>query len=154
MNILSKKESQSYQASTRNKQIAEAFYLTHDIEKYGSGFIRIRRAITNYPTMKFEFREFGDGFVSEFNYVEQKISTKGDKIVKKKNVTEKVGEKITSNQQLILDCIAENPRITIADLSLIIGISDRKIEANLQKLKSKGLIERVGADKGGHWRVV
>ena len=34
----------SYQASTRNKQIAESFYLTNDIEKYGSGFIRIRHS--------------------------------------------------------------------------------------------------------------
>ena len=71
----------TYHASTRNKQIAEAFYLTHDIEKYGSGFIRIRQAIANYPTMKFDFHELGDGFVSEFSYTEQKISVKGDKIV-------------------------------------------------------------------------
>jgi len=41
-----------YNASTRNKQIAEALYLTKDIEKYGSGFIRIREAIKEYPTMQ------------------------------------------------------------------------------------------------------
>jgi len=29
----------------------------------------------------------------------------------------------------------------------------RKIEENISKLKSKGLLERVGADKGGYWRV-
>jgi ATP-dependent DNA helicase RecG len=69
----------TYQASTRNKQISEALYLTHDIEKYGSGFVRIRQAITNYPTMKFNFRELGDGFILEFSYSEQKISTQGDK---------------------------------------------------------------------------
>jgi ATP-dependent DNA helicase RecG len=73
--------SDTYQASTRNKQIAEAFYLTHDIEKYGSGFVRIRQAIANYPTMKFNFHEFGDGFVSEFSYTEQKINTKEDKFI-------------------------------------------------------------------------
>jgi predicted HTH transcriptional regulator len=28
-----------YQSRARNKLIAEAFYLTRDIEKYGSGFI-------------------------------------------------------------------------------------------------------------------
>jgi ATP-dependent DNA helicase RecG len=69
----------TYHASTRNKQIAEAFYLTHDIEKYGSGFIRIRQAIADYPTMTFNFHESSDGFVAEFRYTEQKISTKGDK---------------------------------------------------------------------------
>ena len=30
-----------------------AFYLTNDIEEYGSGFIRIRRFIADYPTMEF-----------------------------------------------------------------------------------------------------
>lgn len=34
----------NYQAYTRNKLIAEAFYLTADIEKYGTGFTRIRKA--------------------------------------------------------------------------------------------------------------
>jgi predicted HTH transcriptional regulator len=39
----------TYQSRTRNKLIAEAFYLTGDIEKYGSGFIRVREAIKDYP---------------------------------------------------------------------------------------------------------
>jgi ATP-dependent DNA helicase RecG len=54
----------SYQASTRNKQIAEAFYLTNEIEKYGSGFIRIRKAIADYPTMKFRYQNLGHGFMT------------------------------------------------------------------------------------------
>ena len=32
----------TYQFCTRSKFIAEAFYLTNNIEKYGSGYIRIR----------------------------------------------------------------------------------------------------------------
>jgi ATP-dependent DNA helicase RecG len=32
----------NYQAQTRNKLIAEAFYLTNDTEKYGSGYTRVR----------------------------------------------------------------------------------------------------------------
>ncbi len=39
----------SYPAYARNKLIAEAFYLTGDIEKYGSGFVRVRQAIKKYP---------------------------------------------------------------------------------------------------------
>ncbi len=39
-----------YTASTRNKLIAEAFYLTKDIKKYGSGFMRMRKQISLYPT--------------------------------------------------------------------------------------------------------
>ena len=135
-----------YQASTRNKQIAEAFYLIHDIEKYGSGFIRIRQAIADYPTMKFEFREFGNGFVSEFSYTEQKITTKGDKVIHNYSKTEDMSEKI-------LDIIKIEPYVTIDKLSVLLNKTTRTIERNLSKLKARDLIERIGPDKGGYWEV-
>ena len=61
--------------STRNKRVAEAFYLTHDIEKYGSGFVRIRKAIEDYPTMEFRFRNAEYGSFSELSYVKQKMGS-------------------------------------------------------------------------------
>ena len=39
---IEKLKGDDYQSRARNKLIAEAFYLTRDIEKYGSGFIRER----------------------------------------------------------------------------------------------------------------
>jgi ATP-dependent DNA helicase RecG len=44
--------------------------------------------------------------------------------------------------------------ITISKLSLKIGISERKIRENISKLKKRGLVRRVGPDKGGHWKVL
>ena len=71
-------DTDSYSASTRNKLIAEAFYLTGAIEKYGSGFIRIRKAIKAYPTMQFTYSEASGGFTSEFSYRER--NTGGRKV--------------------------------------------------------------------------
>ncbi|MDO8989317.1 MAG: hypothetical protein Q7U91_06755, partial [Sideroxyarcus sp.] len=34
------------------------------IEKYGSGFIRIRKELKEYPTMKMEFSEIPNGFLA------------------------------------------------------------------------------------------
>ena len=65
----------SYHASARNKLIAEAFYLTGDIEKYGSGFLRIRKEIKSYSTMKINFEEVSNGFLVVLGYDEQKISS-------------------------------------------------------------------------------
>jgi hypothetical protein len=65
----------------------------------------------------------------------------------------RVGKNITPNQQKILNGIAENQHVTTTELSAAVGISTRKIEANLQKLKAMGLIERVGARKNGCWVV-
>ena len=66
---------------------------------------------------------------------------------------EKVGEKLTPNQTLIIELIKENNRITIAKLSKAVGIANKNIENNLKTLKEKGLIKRVGPAKGGYWEV-
>ena len=51
-----------YVSSIRNKLLAEAFYLMGDIEKYGTGFVRIRQWLKNYPEISYEIREIGDFF--------------------------------------------------------------------------------------------
>jgi predicted HTH transcriptional regulator len=35
-----------------------------------------------------------------------------------------------------------------------IKISQRKIKENIAKLKEKGIIERLGSTKNGHWEVI
>ncbi|MCL2182248.1 MAG: winged helix-turn-helix transcriptional regulator [Chitinispirillia bacterium] len=65
--------------------------------------------------------------------------------------SERAGINITKNQWLILEAIAENSNITAVELSDLVGISVRKIETNIQKLKAKGVLERVGARKNGYW---
>jgi len=37
---------------------------------------------------------------------------------------------------------------------MVTGISTRAIEKQLDKLKQKGIIRRVGPDKGGHWEII
>jgi predicted HTH transcriptional regulator len=34
-----------------------------------------------------------------------------------------------------------------------VGITAEKIRANIAKLKAKGLLERIGGDKGGYWKI-
>jgi len=53
-----------YVSSIRNKLLAEAFYLLGDIEKYGTGFLRIRKALKEYPEIDFRMEEMGDYFKS------------------------------------------------------------------------------------------
>jgi ATP-dependent DNA helicase RecG len=135
----------SYSAYSRNKLISEAFYLTGDIEKYGSGFLRIREAISSYPTMKMEFKEISDGFMVTLSYTDQKISM---------DIPDKSSEKtVEKTVEKILSLIAGNPQITQTELSEKTGLTRRGIEWNLSKLKDQGLLERIGADKGGYWKI-
>jgi ATP-dependent DNA helicase RecG len=61
--------------------------------------------------------------------------------------------KITTNQRLILGNIDKNPYITSVGLSNLIGINASNIRANISKLKTKGLLERIGGDNGGYWKI-
>ena len=61
--------------------------------------------------------------------------------------TEKTTEKI-------IKAIQNNPYITHRDLAEILGLSEDGIYYNIKKLKQKGLLRRIGPDKGGHWEVL
>ncbi|MBI4320155.1 MAG: winged helix-turn-helix transcriptional regulator [Chloroflexi bacterium] len=54
----------------------------------------------------------------------------------------------------IVELMRRNPGITIAELALSVGITDRAIKKQIEKMKSQGRIRRIGPDKGGHWEVV
>ncbi len=53
-------QTDNYIAVHRNKLLAEAFYLWGDVEKYGTGFIRIRKFLADCPNIKLELIPRGD----------------------------------------------------------------------------------------------
>ena len=60
-----------YVSSLRNRLLAEAFYLTGDIERYGTGFVRIREILQAYPEIALGVEEMGDFFKVELQQVAQ-----------------------------------------------------------------------------------
>lgn len=47
-----------------------------------------------------------------------------------------------------------NPTISIEELAEQCGLTRDGINYNIRKLKNKGIIKRIGPDKGGHWEVI
>ena len=39
------------------------------------------------------------------------------------------------------------------EIATIVGISRIHVNKNMKKMEQKGIIKRVGPDKGGHWEV-
>ncbi len=66
----------------------------------------------------------------------------------------RLADGLAENQRLMLELIAENPRISKREMAEKIGISTTAIDKNIGMLKTKGLLARIGPDKGGHWKVV
>jgi ATP-dependent DNA helicase RecG len=142
-------ETDNYHASTRNKQLAEAFYLTKDIEKYGSGFIRIRKSIEQYPSMIFSFENSAAGFTAGLSYTIQKTSLSSTQTVGKT-----MGKTVGKTVGKIIAAIDSNPNITIPEIMNITGLSRRGVEYQLKKIKLTGILKRIGPAKGGHWEIV
>jgi ATP-dependent DNA helicase RecG len=132
----------SYQSRTRNKLIAEAFYLTRDIEKYGSGYIRVRREIAAYPTMHFSYEESGDGYLVTLNYIRQKLTSVDVP-------AEGISEGIKRVQLNIQNC----PGQRLPQISGALKVPAKTVERWLAELKGKGRIEFRGSKKTGGYYV-
>ena len=66
-------------------------------------------------------------------------------------ITQKTTQKTT---QKILELIQVNPEISQSELAEKCGISMDGIKWQIKQLKEKGIIHRIGADKGGHWEII
>lgn len=58
-----------------------------------------------------------------------------------------------SNRKII-SAMRDNPVVTIKDLQAITGLSESGVKKIIRQLRADGIIERVGAAKGGHWEVI
>lgn len=62
-------------------------------------------------------------------------------------------ENVGKTSGMILDACHKNSTITIPEIAALVGVTERSIERNIQKLQANGLLRRVGGRKEGHWEV-
>ncbi len=53
----------------------------------------------------------------------------------------------------ILELLANNPKMTIPQMALELGISTRAVEKQIANLRKNNQLKRIGPAKGGHWQV-
>lgn len=70
------------------------------------------------------------------------------------NVGINVGDNIGENERKILSIIVHSPQASAREMSEVLGVTSRQCERILSGMKQKGLIVRVGANKGGHWEII
>lgn len=134
----------------RNPIVADLFHRMHKVERMGTGIKKIKDLI-KAAKLKESLFEYDTFFkVTFYRNPEYALKQTAEKMVGEK-VGQKVGEKVTQNQEKILAAIKKDPTISAQTLSEKVGISTRKIEENIAKLKKRGILKRIGPDKGGHW---
>lgn len=151
----------TYQSQSRNKLIAEAFYLTKDIEKYGSGYRRIREMIATYPTMYFDFEENSGGYLVKLGYTNQKRQLQYKYEIDKqiidvtKNVTKNVTENVTENRlHKILNYISHDKKSSTESIAKKLNVTKRTILRDIEKLKNVNKIRYIGSAKSGYWEII
>ena len=117
--------------------VAEGFYLINAIEKYGSGFIRIRKALKEYPEIDFEIKEFTGGVTVTFAQKPPALSLGG------------LNGGVNPELNQLLELTHSSSGLRVTELVSQRGKPARMIERWLKQLKDNQRIEFRGAPKTG-----
>ncbi len=142
-----------------NPLIAGAFFRTGDIESWGRGIEKVRKACTEYgtafPTFRFDPAGMLVVFKGRIPEEETTLNTTQETPVKtQERLVESVGKASEKSSEKIIAAIIHNPFVTIAELSEMSEVTTRSVERNLATLQKSERIRRIGPDKGGHWEVI
>lgn len=66
----------------------------------------------------------------------------------------KCRESVGKTSGMILDACLERPAVTIPELALMTGVSERSVQRNIRNLQESGCLRRVGGRKEGYWEVI
>ncbi|MDO8748456.1 MAG: winged helix-turn-helix transcriptional regulator [Candidatus Omnitrophota bacterium] len=130
----------------RNPLIAKAFFWIKFAEDVGSGTSKIVQWCKEWGLPEPTYEEAGGSFVTVFHNPKQDESIQISSEKHSEISSEKHSEKIIA-------AIKENPTISAQQIAQAIGITSRAIEKHLSNLKNKGVLKRVGPDRGGHWEI-
>ena len=129
-----------------NPDVAATFFRSGLIESWGRGTLKILNecllAQLPPPVFKYDL----SGFMIEF-YQRKEIASG-------KTSGKPSGKMSGKTSDKVLTLISENHEITIPELSLSIGVSERSIERTINKLQKNRRLERIGGAKGGKWKII
>ena len=155
----------------RNPLLADFFSRLGLMERRGSGMRKIIDAYKQYEHLTtYHAPEFNSNS-SEFhvtlwnlNYVEEEESEflkekkeflKGpNEFLKEKKEFLKDEKEFLRVKRMIYKMVSTNPQITVAKMSVTIGLSDRQIRKYIKKMTDLNLIIREGGRKNGSWKII
>ena len=155
----------------RNPLLADFFSRLGLMERRGSGMRKIIDAYKQYEHLTtYHAPEFNSNS-SEFhvtlwnlNYVEEEESEflkekkeflKGpNEFLKEKKEFLKDEKEFLKVKRMIYKMVSTNPQITVAKMSVTIGLSDRQVRKYIKKMTDLNLIIREGGRKNGSWKII
>lgn len=68
-------------------------------------------------------------------------------------VTDRVTDRVTDDERTLLSFLIEDPGYTVSQLSEKMEVSRKTVAQKMKKLKEKDIIERIGSDRKGYWKI-
>lgn len=141
----------------KNLKISQTFFRAGFVEYWGSGMKRIKDTCIEYGSPVPEIVNESGGVAVKCRPSESYLKAlKGQNDTKNvtTNVTINVTIKLNETEKKILKLITNNPNITQKEIAEELNITTMTVKRNTNKLKEKGIIDRVGANKNGYWRIL
>lgn len=114
------------------------------VEQLGTGIIRILQSYDK------DVYEFSDNFIRvNFKFKDNSSLPKSPK-----DINYNKEEILTETQENIIKLIEKDNRITQVEISDILGINKTTVTRNINILKEKGIIRRIGTTKNGQWEIL
>lgn len=130
----------------RNELISKTLYLCKDVETFGSGLRKIY-TLCRDSDVKVSYINSENDFTIEFSRIDRNLTSEDGMISGMINGT------ISDLESEILEILRKDEDITVPEMAEICKKSSRTISRAIAALKSKKLIERVGSNKAGSWKV-
>ena len=147
-NLMSKHASSPY-----NPNIAHVFYLAGFIESWGRGIEKICSACAKDGAPQPEYTINPGDIMIRFTATEDRVIRSVTSRVTEK-VTDKVTDTLDETSLKILNLLAADPAYTTTFLAENLSLSRKTVSLRLKMLKETGLIERVGSDRKGYWKLL
>ena len=147
-NLMSKHASSPY-----NPNIAHVFYLAGFIESWGRGIEKICSACEKDGVPQPEYTINPGDIMIKFSAPEDRVIRSVTGRVTEK-VTDKVTDTLDETSLKILNLLAVDPAYTTTFLAENLSLSRKTVSLRLKMLKENGLIERIGSDRKGYWKLL
>ena len=132
------------------------FNVTNDIFAENSWYFRnalVRANYNNRAKGVFETTKYLELFLRNLLLGEDNILSNREMHVNYKEVKSSTEETVT-REQLIVEILEKQPKITLQEIADKIGKSLRTVKMSIKALQESGKIERVGGKKEGSWKVL
>jgi len=136
-----------------NPAIAQVFFRAGEIEAWGHGIERIYQACKQAGVPKPRIRYEPGEMTVEFSFAKSYLQAASGGGAKQAKVGEKRGERVGENNTSIVKEILANPKITVKELSMMLGVGKTSMGLIISNLKALGVLRRVGSARGGHWEI-